>query len=144
MSFEESLSRSYGFRHTPLYFPDFSDPSDVALSFVSHAAYAYGARAAALAYSGAWPGPGHGGIIYEALFSPAVQRGGSSALSETMYAMRVYSTPFRAVARFLGPVGLAVWFGSELYANRSTQRPGHQQRVTDVQAWQDSIMPPPE
>ena len=49
-----------------------------------------------------------------------------------------------SVVRFLNPVLTAAWIGMELYEHRSTQRPGHEQRVADVQAWQDSIMPPPE
>lgn len=126
-----------GIQHTPFYIPDWHDPMDIASTAASHVGYGYAARGAAYAYGGSWA-PSHAGIFYEALFSPRVVRGGSSALSETMFAMRVYSTPFRAVARFLGPVGLAVWLGYELYqappATYTTQEAKRQQRVYDVRA----------
>ncbi len=141
----------YGWKGTPLYIPDLDDPRDVAEQSVEHLMYGFSTALAVRAYSGSWPGPGHLGTLGRALFSPSLMGSGAasnvartSALADTMFALRVYSTPLRAVVRFAGPIGMLAWVGMELYEHRSTQRPGHEQRVADVQAWQDSIMPPPE
>ncbi len=141
----------YGWKGTPFYFPDLDDPEDVAEQTIEHLIYGFTTALAVRTYTGHWPGPGHVSTVARALFSPSMMGSGAasnvarqSALSSTRFAMGVYAAPLRAVSRFAGPIGTLAWIGMELYEHRSTQRPGHEQRVADVQAWQDSIMPPPE
>ncbi len=98
-----------GWKHTPLYLPDPRDPEDVAEAALSHAVYGGIVWAGASLVTGTWAGPGHLGILARAFFSPAhvgASYAGTNALADTMFAMRVYSTPFRAAARFVAPVAI--------------------------------------
>ena len=103
----------WGYQHTPFYIPDPRDPYDLAESAVTHSAYGFGAWSLAYALGGSNPGPGYLGTLYRAFFSP-VHLGSVrnvpplSAWDDTMFALRVYSTPLRYVARVLAPVGAAV------------------------------------
>ncbi len=97
----------WGVQHTPFYIPDPRDPHDLVETGISHSLWSAAIYGAAWAYTGAYPGPGHLGTMYSAFFSrqPVGAAGaGATAFDDTMYAMRVYSTPFRAAARFAAPV----------------------------------------
>jgi len=97
-----------GWKHTPLYLPDPRDPEDVAEAALSHAIYGGVVWLGASAVAGTWAGPGHLGILYHAFFSPTNvgATAGTNALADTMFAMRVYSTPFRYAARLIAPIAI--------------------------------------
>jgi len=112
----------YEYKFDPFRILDPRDPSDVAEFVVEHAIEAFSVSMAVRAYTGAWPGPGHVSTVARALFSPSMMGSGAasnvarqSALSSTRFALGVYASPFLRAARFLGPVGTAVWLGYELY-----------------------------
>lgn len=95
----------WGYKHTPAYIPDPRDPSDMVETAISHAVYGTATWAAASLLVGQSAGPGHLGLMARALFSPAhvgAAGAGTNALADTMYAMRIYSTPFRIAARAAG------------------------------------------
>ena len=91
-----------GYKHTPAYIPDPRDPADMFETAISHAAYGAATWAAASLVAGSSAGPGHMGIMARAFFSPmhvGSATMGTNALADTMYALRVYSEPFRFVGR---------------------------------------------
>lgn len=97
----------WGYKHTPAYIPDPRDPSDMVETAISHAVYGTATWAAASLLVGQSAGPGHLGLMARALFSPAhvgAAGAGTNALADTVYAMRVYSTPFRIAARASAPL----------------------------------------
>ena len=96
----------WGISHTPAYVPDPRDPQDMAETAVSHVIWGGATWAAASLYAGTAAGPGHLGLLYHAFFSPThvgASYAGTNALADTVYAMRVYSTPFRIAARASAP-----------------------------------------
>ncbi len=97
----------WGFKHTPFYVPDPTDPHDVFETAISHTIWGGAVTGAAWAFSGSYPGPGHVGTLYRAFLSPThvgASYAGTSALDDTLFALRVYSEPLRAAARFAAPV----------------------------------------
>jgi hypothetical protein len=92
----------WGLKHSPLYVPDPRDPHDLAETAVGHAVTGGGMSLALRAYAGSWPAGGHLAQMYRALLSPAhigSRAMGTNALADTVYALRVYSEPFRYVGR---------------------------------------------
>ncbi len=78
---------------------------DQALSdFLLHAGITAGTVIGVYAYTGLYAGPGHAGIVYQALFSPSTAYVGESALATTRFAMSVYAEPFVVAGRFVAPV----------------------------------------
>ncbi len=118
----------WGYQHTPFYIPDPTDPYDVAETAVSHAAWAGASWAAAYAISGVNPGPGHLGILYRSFLSRAhvgAAYAGTNAFDDTMFALRVYGTPFRIAARVLAPLSAVVTVAE---VGRSLAGEGHVHR----------------
>ncbi len=100
----------WGYQHTPFYIPDPTDPYDLAETAVSHAAWGFATWSLAYAVTGSNPGPGHLGTLYRAFFSKAhvgASYAGTNAFDDTMFALRVYGTPFRIAAKVLAPVAAA-------------------------------------
>lgn len=120
----------WGIKHTPAYIPDPRDPVDIAETTISHAVFGTVTWAGASLIAGANAGPGHLGIMGRALFSPAhvgAAGAGTNALADTVYALRIYSTPFRIATRAVGsaaaiPLAAAIGTGAavELHG-QSTQ-----------------------
>ncbi len=101
----------WGYQHTPFYIPDPTDPYDLAETAVTHTLYGGAAYAGAWALSGSYPGPGHLGTLWNAFGSRAhvgASYMGTNAFDDTMFALRVYGTPFRIAARALAPVAAAI------------------------------------
>ncbi len=99
----------WGYQHTPFYIPDPRDPYDLAETAVTHTLYGGAAYAGAWALSGSYPGPGHLGTLWNAFGSRAhvgASYAGTNAFDDTMFALRVYGTPFRIAARALAPVAI--------------------------------------
>ncbi len=99
----------WGYQHTPFYIPDPRDPYDVAETVVSHVAWGFGSWSIAYALTGSNPGPGYLGTLYRAFLSRAhvgAAYAGTNAFDDTMFALRVYGTPFRIAARVLSPAAV--------------------------------------
>ena len=131
-----------GYEYDPLRVPDPDDPWDLAEFSVEHAMESFALALAVKAYTGQWPGPGHVGTVARALFSPSMMGSGAasnvarqSAFSSTRFALGVYASPILRAARFLGPIGTAVWIGYELYqAPAVTMNVQQRTRFDKVQA----------
>jgi hypothetical protein len=119
------IDMGWGIEHTPFYIPDPRDPYDLAETSVSHALWGFATYGAAGAYSGIWPGPGHFGSMYYAFFSRkhvGAAYAGANAFDDTMFALSVYSEPFRFVGRALSKVAVPlaiVDIGYQTYSDPS-------------------------
>ncbi len=121
----------WGVQHTPFYLPDPTDPHDLVETAISHTLWGGAITGAAWALSGSYPGPGHLGTLYRAFLSPVhvgASYAGTSAFDDTMYALRVYSEPLRAAARFSAPILIpslmlgSVYLLGKLHQHRKSQR----------------------
>ncbi len=108
------IDMGWGVQHTPFYVPDPRDPYDLSETAVSHALWSGAIYGAAWAYSGIPPGPGHFTTMHYAFTSRqhvGAAYAGTNAFDDTMYALSVYSKPFRTAARVAAkvavPLGLA-------------------------------------
>ncbi len=116
----------WGFSHTPLYIPDFRDEDDVFQHITGHIITGAGLSVAARLYAGSWPAGGYLAQFYRALLSPAhigSVTSGTNAFADTMYALRVYSTPFQYLASAAAiPVAAGIGIASaiELHQDSST------------------------
>ena len=93
----------------PLGIPD--TPEQAMSDFLFSTAISGGAMGLAWVITGSYPGPGPVGTVMRAFFSPAhvgASYAGASALDDTLFALRVYSEPFRLAARVLGPIGMGI------------------------------------
>ncbi len=114
----------WGFSHTPLYIPNPRDEHDVASHIFGHTVTGAGLSLAARLYAGSWPAGGHLSQLYRALLSPAVL--GSSrnippvtAWDDTMFALSVYSEPFRFVGRAMSKVAVPLAIADIAYQTYS-------------------------
>ena len=99
----------WGVRHTPFYVPDPRQPRELASSSLEHALFSGATFGVARALTGQSPGPGHLGIMYRAFLSRkhvGAAYAGTNAFDDTMFALSVYSEPFRSVGRVMSKVAV--------------------------------------
>ncbi len=116
------IDMGWGIEHTPFYIPDPRDPHDLAETSVSHALWSLAIYGAAGAYAGVWPGPGHLGTLYHAFSSRqhiGAAYAGTNAFDDTMFALSVYSEPFRAVGRVASKVAVPLAIADIAYQTYS-------------------------
>ncbi len=116
------IDMGWGIEHTPFYIPDPRDSHELVETSVSHALWGLAIYGAAGAYSGIWPGPGHLGTLYHAFLSrqhigSAVM--GTNAFDDTMYALSVYSEPFRYAGRVMSKVAVPLAIADIAYQTYS-------------------------
>ncbi len=112
----------WGVQHTPFYIPDPRDPYDLAETAVSHALWSGAIYGSAWAFSGLRPGPGHFGTLYHAFLSRqhvGAAYAGTNAFDDTMFALSVYSEPFRYVGRAMSKVAVPLAIADIAYQTYS-------------------------
>ncbi len=105
------IDLGWGFEHTPLYIPDPRDPDDLKDAAIEHFLYQLGSTALIYGYTGLRPGPGHAGILYHAFLSKehvGAAYAGTNAFDDTMFALSVYSQPFRTVGRVMSKIAVPI------------------------------------
>ena len=136
----------WGYQHTPFYIPDPRDPYDLVETGVSHTAWGFASWSIAYAITGSNPGPGHLGTLYRAFFSRAhlgASYAGTNAFADTMFAIKVYSEPFVAVARFTTNVAgylavpAVIVGGSAYIAHKIHTDPSWQKRAQELGSGMD-------
>ncbi len=112
----------WGIEYTPFYIPDPRNPEDLRDAAFEHFLYQVGTTAFVYAYTGLRPGPGHAGILYHAYLSKehvGAAYAGTNSFDDTMYALSVYSKPFRTAARVAAKVAVPLGIADIAYQTYS-------------------------